>query len=1052
MFGLVSIPSPSPRDLAAAGRKHRGPTLPTIKAYKRRLFAASFLVTALLTTASARAAASPAQLVDIPAGPLGPALQTLAAQTHIQLMFSSAIVAGHRASALKGRFTTDEALERLLAGTDIHIQHQDPSLVILEAPAGQTLALPGPPFSGAPATSAPLGSPQGSTTVAPDGPADVTAPVATSETKPTEVVVTGTHIRGVRAIASPTLEITADDLVRQGDATAADALERLPQNFNGQATPISSLLGSDRAETNTALSQGVNLRGLGASATLVLINGRRMAGSGQLGDFADVSSIPTAAVDHIEVLLDGASAIYGSDAVGGVVNVIMKHDFSGAETSLRYGVDSGGVGGSVQFSQTFGLTWTGGHALFAYEYQHDDAIPASARPYTADADLTRLGGTNHDIIYGSPGNILALNAAGSAYVAAYAIPGGSGVGLTPADFTAGTSNLFNFNLGTDLTPAQERNGFYLDLAQDLDPRTTVDLQARYNLRVFHSAAPASETILQVTNANPYFVSVNGETSDLIGYSLYGADGAARTSGTDKNFDLSLGLSRDVGRTWRIQAYAGYAEEVGRVFYSHVLNSDHLNEALGTTPDNPATGFSTATDGFFNPYGSGSSNAAAVVDFVTDGYGGYVDTSQIATLNLQADGTLLQLPGGAVKGAFGVQYRHERFDPNLFELETDEPFNEGGVAYTRDVASAFGELNIPIVGSANARPGLERLELSIAGRIEHYSDVGTTANPKVGLVWKPIGELSLHATYGTSFRAPALSEIGTPTSIYPQVLPNGSSQAIVLLELGGNPDLKPQTATTWTAGFDYRPAWLKGAHFGASWFDIDFTNQIGQPGVANVDTVLTDPAFASVVTRIDNTNPADEAKVQALLNKAGSSLAGVFPLSSYSAIVDGRYVNSASLVVSGVDFNADYTLPLGPNRLTAAFAGSYLYDYTQRQTPQSAPEKLLSTAGYPVDFRGRVSLGWTRGPYEALAVVNFVDSYRDPTANRLVAAWTTLDLSLSWKSPAASGPFKGLTLTAAAQNVFDQDPPFYDSYLGFGFDPANANPFGRVVSVRIDKRW
>ena len=1047
---LVSIP----RRLTAPKRAKggtRGTILPIFIALHRRLLAASIL-TALSTAAlPGQAAPGPTVAVDIPAGSLGSALQTLASQAHVQLLFTTASVAGRISAGLHGRYTADEALRRLLSGSGVDFEHTAPAVIVLKPHGGgPPAATDGASDAAQIAPGAPILRPEGalgSNAGAPDqNPPQMIAPPVD------EVVVTGTHIRGVKDVASPTVEITADDLRRHGDATVADALGRLPQNFSGEATPVSSILGSDRAETNASLAQGVNLRGLGASSTLVLVNGRRLAGSGLLGDFADVSAIPTAAVDHVEVLLDGASAIYGSDAVGGVVNIIMKHDFDGAETSLRYGADAGGVGASVQFGQTFGITWEGGHLLAAYEYQHDDALPASARRYTANADLTALGGTNHDIIYGSPGNILTLNAAGTAYVSAYAIPGGSDAGLTAADFVARTSNLFNFNVGTDITPAQDRNGFYLDLSQALDPKTTFDVQSRYNLRVFQAASAAPETILSVTNANPNFVSITGETSDLIGYSTEGAGGPARQTGTDKNFDFSLGVTRDLSRTWRLEAYAGYAEEVGRTFYSHLLNTDHLNEALGNTPSDPASGFSTALDGFFNPYGDGRSNSKAITDFVTDGYSGYVNTSQIATLNVQADGVILALPGGDLKGALGVQYRHERFDPDSFAVESDTPFYQGGQAFNRDVASAFGELNVPLVGKANAMPGIERLELSLAGRVEHYDDVGSTANPKIGLVWKPVQDLAVHATYGTSFRAPALSEVGSPESLFPSIISSGSSQTLVLVESGGNPALKPQTATTWTAGVDYKPSWFKGLHLSATWFQIDFTNQIAQPGISNLNTVLSDPAFASLVTRIDNTNPTDEAKVQALLAKTDPSLLSAFPVSAYAAIVDGRYVNAASLEVAGVDISADYTFTLGPNRFVVAAAGTYLYDYVQRQTPTSPPEQLISTAGYPVDFRGRLTLDWTQGSYAATATLNYANSYRDPIENRPIGSWTTFDLSVSWKSPASTGPTRGLVLTAAAQNLFDQDPPFYDSYLGFGFDPANANPLGRVLSLRIDKRW
>lgn len=1037
-----------------AYRRHGGAKGDDLKTKtRRRRFAYSLAAPLILTLASPAVvqAADPTVRLDIKPGPLDGALQAFAKQAHQQILFTSAIVSGRRSAGLHGQFSPEEGLRRLLLQSDLESQRTGKNVFVLKerrpTPA-QNLAV------GGVATAAPAALPAGQPMDgAPPEPSPTPTPTPTSLNEVSEVVVTGSHIRGLDTSASPVVTITRDDLRRDGDATIADALERLPQNFGGAGTPVSALSGADRSGNNLAYAQGVNLRGLGPSSTLVLIDGRRMAGTGLLGDFADVSAIPTAAVDHVEVLLDGASAIYGSDAVGGVVNVVTKRDFEGAESSVRFGQDAGGVATSLQLTQTVGVKWDGGHLLVAYDLQHDDSLPASARPYTANSDLTALGGSNHDAIYSSPGNILGLNASGAAYVPTYAIPSGTGLNLTPSSFLAGQVNYLNMYQDTDVVPKQDRNGLYIDLSQDLDARTELNLEGRYDLRVYKARTAASETILQVTDANPYFVSPTGATSDLIGYSSAGALGPIVQSGRSQSFDFSIGLNRSFGRTWRVETYAGFTEEAGRSYDGNLLNSGFLNEALGTTPDDPTTSFNTATNGFFNPYGNGSSNSKTILNFIGSGYNRLVDISQVSTFSLQADGVLFSLPGGEVKAAFGAQFRHERFDPSTFSMTSGTtPYYEGGQAYERDVGALFGELNIPIIGPANALPAIRALQLTVAGRVEHYDDVGTTANPKVGLVWRPLDDFTVRGTYGTSFRAPSLSEIDQPSSVSPDLLAKGASQALVLLEYGGNTGLKPETATTWTVGAEWAPRWIPGLKLSATWFDIDFTNEIGDPGQQYLLTVLSNPAYASLVTPINNANPADEAKVEALLAKTSGSLAGLFPASAYTAIVDARYVNSASLLVKGVDIDASYRFALGQNTFGLTGTGSYLYDYSQRQTPDAPPQQLVSTAGQPVDFRGRLIADWARGPYSAAVIINYVDSYKDPIAERRIDAWTTCDLSLSWRSPAKSGPTQGVTVTAAAQNLFDQDPPFYDSTLGFGYDPANASPVGRVASIQATKRW
>lgn len=1008
----------------------------------RRLLAASILTSLAIATPGLAAPVEQAQDIHLASGPLGTALQALAAQTQVEVIFSPATVAGLRSSALNGRYTVEDALHRLLLGTGIEADHSSASVIVLHtraAPINHGTRLTPVSATMQDGLAAPLALSPAQQTPLPD-------PVPVSE-----VVVTGTHIRGVRAIASPTVEITRQDLQRDGDATVAGALARLPQNFNGAASPNSLVLGTDHVGTNISAAQGVNLRGLGASATLVLIDGRRLAGTGNQGDFVDVSALPTAAVDHVEILLDGASAIYGSDAVGGVVNIITRKNFEGAETSFRAGTDAGGVGSSGQFSHTVGVGWTGGHLLAAFEYQHDDPLASASRRYTRDSNLTALGGTNHDSIDSSPGNILGFNSSG-VLSSLYAIPGGAGVGLKASDFIAGATNYENNQRGTDLLPEQDRASAFASLRQTVDSRTTLFAQGRFSWREFQFNSTSEKTSFTVTKANPFFVSPNGAASQTIGYAT-DITGPEDQAGTSVSWDGAVGFEREFGRTWRLQGYVGYAEEVGRSVGNGLWNTAHLNEALGNTADNPATPFSTAKDGFFNPYGDGSSNSKAVLDFINDGFIRFKDISQVTTVSLQADGTLFHLPGGDVKAAIGTQYRHERFDTGLYELAAATPFVQTPIPVGRDISAAFAELHIPLVGPQNAIPGIQRLELSLAGRVEHYDDVGTTENPKLGLVWVPAPDWALHASYGTSFRAPTLPEVNNALAVYPLTLNVGGGQSVVaLLEQGGNPGLKPQTARTWTAGVTWTPHQLPGLELGVNGFSVDFKNQIAQPASANIIAALTNPAFSSLITHINNASANDEAKVVALLSKVSPALAGVYPVTAFSTIIDNRFVNTSALEVAGVDFTGRYGWTNGPDHFGLSGSISYLTDYTQHVTPTSPALDQRSTAGFPVDLRGRTTADWSRGPYAVAATLNYTNSYKDAVSGRSIGSWTTLDTSVSWTSPMVDGPARGVVITLAVQNLLDQDPPFYDATFGIGYDPANANPLGRVVSLQVNKRW
>ena len=988
--------------------------------------------------------------IDIGAGPLDAALQRFAAQTHQQLLYTAEIAAGRRVGAVKGSYTPDEALQLLLRGTGIEAQRTAPNVLVLRPRSGPIpTAFVGSALQAGAIADAP--SPQAS----PD--AGAPALVAPSPTPPdaarvAEVVVTGTHIRGVLLSPSPVTVVTRDDMDRQGYATVADALQALPQNFGGAGNEQAVLSGADKSNVNNMFASGVNLRGLGADATLVLINGRRMAGTGTLGDFADISTLPAAAVERIEVLTDGASALYGSDAVGGVVNVLMRQDFDGAETRLHYGAVTDGPTGEVQLGQTFGASWTGGNALIAYEYNERTALPSSARAYADNADLTGFGGTDHRVYYSNPGTILTEDPVTGNFLPAYAIPKGqNGVGLTPGDFVAGTENLQNQREGVDILPRQERHSLYASVNQALGDRVEFSADFRWGWRHFEAEGAAATALLEVTPSNPYFVSPNGAPYDLIGYSFQNDIGNTKDSGTAESLGTTLGADIRLFGDWRLGVYGAYAQEDGSTFSGNTVNSGNLYEALGLTPDNPDTSFSTAKDGYFNPFGAGVVNSKTVTSFIGEGFETSFQQSRVETLDLNADGTLIDLPGGPAKLAIGAQVRHEGYSfggSDFTQSSTLEPTPGGD--YGRTVSAAYAELRIPVFGPQNRLPGLDRLELSAAGRFEHYSDFGSTENPKLGLIWSPAKRVVLRTSYGTSFRAPALPEVFGAPNNSPTYLPMGSTNVLTMILYGGNRNLKPETADSWTTSLDVDP--VAGLHLGATWFRTRFTNRIGQPALQNVYTVLSDPAEKAFVSFINPAgNAADLARITALLNSPLTNFAGLFPAQAYGAIVDARYVNTSSLLVSGLDLHGDYRIALGRNRFDLTASGSYLFQYDQQVTPTAPVEELVNTPEYPLHFRGRATGTWTRGILGATLGVNYTDSYHNATG-RTVDAWTTVDAQVRVQLPKQAGVLNGVVLALNVQNLFDTAPPFYDAPEGIGYDSANASARGRFVSLDLTKRW
>ncbi|MBI1198948.1 MAG: TonB-dependent receptor [Phenylobacterium sp.] len=1010
------------------------------------------LASAMASTPAFVIAAETAIAFDIRSGTLEAALVAYSAQSHRQLLYSAALVAGRQAPALKGRFTADEALERLLSGSGLVAGRTvDGSIILRARPATGPTGMSGPAADGV------IRAAAQSVLEAPDGApssdrAMETAPAA-PPTMIAEVVVTGTHLRGVGSGPSEVVTLDGEALTKRGYATIGEALASLPQNFGGVGTPTSLLAGADPLGTNTFAASGVNLRGLGSDATLVLVDGRRMAGTGSKGDFADVSAVPAVAVERVDVLLDGASALYGSDAVGGVVNIHLRKSLDGAETRARYGVGSGGAAEETQFAQALGKTWQGGRALLAYEYYHRADLLGADRDYAASTDLRAFGGTDHRAIYSSPGNVLRLDSATSTYVPIYAIRAGpTGAATGTGDFVAGEINLQNQRAGTDLLPDDRRDSVYGHFDQSLSARVTVDLDGRYTRRRFTFLSAPSTALISMRPANPNYVPLPGLTTQQIGYSFANDLGASISGGYAESLGLSAGLKVDLWGDWRAEAYGAFAQEVGARKYTNVVNTRFLSEALGNIADDPATSYSAVRDGYFNPYGAGKANSAAVLSFIGSGFSRQVSRNEVDTLSVQADGTLFSAPGGRVKLALGVQRRTETFDQkNLVFTSTVAPSATRKPGYDRAVSSAFVELRAPIVGPDNALPGIAALDLSVAGRVERYDDVGTTADPKLGVIWKPRSDLTVRVSYGTSFRAPTLSEVFEANDLGASLLQKGPSKLLSVIRYGGNQDLKPETATSWSAGVDFAPETLPGLRLSATWFDTRFRNRIARPALDHISTALSDPAFSPFVTFLDPSKPADLATINGLITDPTFAFPGLFPADAYGAVVDARYVNTASTRVEGIDLAATYGFDRGPDRFEASLSATYLARYDQQLTPNTPAVSLLDTPGEPVDWRARASFDWSRGPWSATVSANHVDSYGDGES---ISSWTTFDLQGRWRPAAAShaNPLHDVTVVVSVLNLFDRDPPFYDSPQGVGFDAANASPMGRFASIQLTKAW
>ncbi|MFJ6024273.1 TonB-dependent receptor domain-containing protein [Brevundimonas sp. NPDC092305] len=972
------------------------------------LLSCSALV-ACVAAISPSACAQEARAFNIPAGPLGDALNAYATQSDQQILFSSSLVEGLRTQGLRGRYAPADALNRLLAGTGLSGRETRPGVIVLRrAEAAE-------------------------------------APVAANLD---DVIVTGTLLRSSGDLASPVIVLDRDALDRRGLGTVAEILVDIPQNYAGSATSVVQATSSDNGGSNQVFSTGVNLRGLGPASTLTLINGRRLAGTGSRAEFADISALPSAAVERVDVLLDGASALYGADAIAGVVNVIMRKRVDGAESRVRVAAARGG-GESVIASHLMGQDWETGSAYISYEYEHTNGLSSLDRDYTRDGDLRPFGGSDRRAFNSFPGNIVSFNAATGSYTSLFAIrPDASGSARTAADFAPGAANLQTLSQGVGLVPDLERHSAYARFSQSVGDRLDLTGDVRWSRRVNENLQTPISGVFTVSRANPFFVSPTGAASHTIGYSFAGDLGLPRQHTRAESVAVTFGGVYRFMDAWSLDAYVTGAEERSSPGSTNRVNTRFLAEALGNIPDDPATPYRAAVDGYFNMFGDGTVNGRAVLDFISQGMSRSYSRSRATSANVLAQGPVLSLPGGEVMIAVGAQSRDEFYETrNVALTSTVAPQYSSTPRRGRSISAVFAEARVPLVGPDNAVPGVRSLDLSVAGRYEEYSDFGSTTNPKVGLVWSPIEGLGVRASWGTSFRAGALAQLADAQSASPLFLSRADGSRPLTLSLGGgNPDLEPETSETLTLGIDYRPSGGASVSFNA--FDTRFTDRIARPVSENINGALTDPALANFVTFINPAaNPADLALIQSYSGFLGFST--LYPLTTYAAIIDSRWVNTGAVRVKGIDLSGRVPLSFAGGRLTLDGSASYLLDYDTQSTPTAPVRSVVGLIGFPSRLRARAGAVWARGDFDVGAHWTHVHAYEDRLGAAIDAS-NLVDARINW-SPTLHGR-GGMRLTLAVENLFDEDPPFYNGPLGFGFDGGQASPMGRTVSFQISKRW
>ena len=856
---------------------------------------------------------------------------------------------------------------------------------------------------------------------------------------PPDIIVTGTNIRGTRPIGSTVISISADDLVSSGRSTAGDFLRELPSNFAGGVGFSDNVQGGQDAGvigSNLTGGQGVNLRGLGALSTLVLVNGRRVAAAGQFGDFVDISTIPTAAIERVEILQDGASAVYGSDAVGGVVNFILRDRDDGFRTSARLGTTTQGGGFETLLSGTYGTHWAGGHVFLGYEYDHRERVRSSDRSIYNGGDFSPYGGVDwprYTARAGAAANIFAGTPSGTGSVA-YTVPEGSGVGLTVDDLIPsadGVGNTYNPWEKIDILPKLTRHSVFLSAGQELGSGFELFGDARYSYRSSDYGGGYATLYNSLPDTSPYYID---GVSNNFGVRI--DDQPLVRNASVKSLAAHLGLHKELGGDWDATIEGSYSREAQRQ-HSTGLRDTNIYEKTSTGAAAPSSivcalsGLDSSTIGSianptpaqqfcaqagytpFNPYSTDPLSQDVLDEIV--GYQDLHYVSWLAEGSAKIEGTLFSLPGGDVKVALGGDYRKESISGGLdFNTRSIAPQQVPYGATSRKVGALFGELAVPLVSAANAMPLVQELSLSGAVRYEHGSGLGgfDTVNPKFGADYSPVRGLRLHGSWGTSFHAPPMRyeyDGVQPTaggngafvngSLYTAPCdttlvklngftgtPGGSGNCTftaLVVAGGAGPTLKPEKAHTWTLGADFSPAFVPGLKLSADYFNIKIDDRIVRIQAGTLGSILANyfATGSSPYAALLDFNPS-LSTVEALYNDPRFlGVAGPAPVpgpSSVAAIIYGTQTNLASLKEDGLDFTANYHVDTAnAGTFGLFFDGTLLLNYELKASPDQPYLDQLgkyTSLGNPVSFRSRQGISWRWGRFSAIGTVNYVDGY------------------------------------------------------------------------------
>jgi iron complex outermembrane receptor protein len=905
------------------------------------------------------------------------------------------------------------------------------------------------------------------------------------------IEVTGSRIRQVDVeTAQPVLTISRETMQNQGFNSVADIL----QNISAAGSPAFSRA-SPLTSNQEAGGQYIDLRNLGSQRTLVLVNGKRLGISPD--GFQDISGIPMVMVERIDVLKDGASSIYGSDAMAGVINIITRKNFDGAEANAYVGQYGQGDGQKENYSFMVGMAGERGSITLGAEYQKEEGVWARNRYFSADAypGYPELSPT----VVGQWGNWRVGNSG------AWQAPNRGGTALGPGQFhpqNADDTSVSNDQMHL-LTPL-ERRSLYINANYDLTDNVRFVTDLQYNKRDSTGQVagyPLQSTAIAVSapmSAGSYFNPTGGTsavnwrrrgwevprvTDTAVDTWRFTAALEGAFEVADRYFNWDAGYMFNESNTNIVGNGNFYIPAVRAAVGPSFMNAQGQVQC-GTaaapisltqcTPWNPFAGFGTGAT-------ANSLDDPAVRDYL---FREEHATGVTRTRNYFANlaGTIAPLPAGDLGFAVGYEYRKEEggFTPDAISQSGDSTNLASGPTFgSYSLDEFYLELNVPILADV---PFAKELTLDVATRYSDFNTFGDTTNNKFGLKWRPIDDLLIRATYAEGFRAPTIGDLyggGSETfttgfidpcdSVYGSArgsarclqdvpanyrqLQQGfvptvgvAAQSPVPFNSGSNASLEPEFSESKTVGFVYSPSYVEGLSVGLDWWSVRIDNTI----VSDAPNQILNDCYVSLIESRCALFSRDPAQG--------------------NIVADLTYGNrnAGYTETEGFDFDVNYALDTDFGRFTAKWASTYVSKYETKSTndAETIPSQANGFGAY-YRVRSNLNVGWALSDWSVNWGVRYysgtkeecyfdercsLPDYQAPdtqgtiTPMNRVGGVTFHDLQVTWKAP------WNATVSVGANNVFDNYGPVMFSQPNSNFAYNGAYDIGRFMYMRYQQRF